>query len=163
MSLCWFLSNTRMNWSRVSTFKTQKTDFIISMPNSHVIQVVCLKFNIVSINIHLGEGEQGKIFIDLTSLLPVVMPQILVSCVHRKLASLTYHRFMRYILSFESLIELWLLHVVYYLYMVRKIPILRTYSDFISILGSFFNFWWIWLQAKMTIFSVFSWISRRLA
>ena len=86
------------------------------MPNSHLIQVVCLKFNIVSINIHLGEGEQGKIFIDLTSLLPVVMPQILVSCVHRKLASLTYHRFMRYILSFESLIELRLLHVVYYLY-----------------------------------------------
>ena len=140
MSLYWFLSNTRMKSARVSTFKTKKSDFIISMPNGHLIQVVCLKSNIVSINIHLGEGKQGKIFIDLTSLLPVVMPQILVSCVHRKLASLTYHRFMRYILSFESLIELRLLHVVYYLYMVRKIPILRTYSDFISILGVFFNF-----------------------
>ena len=122
----------------MSTFKTKKTVFKISMPNSHLIQVVCLKFNIVSINIHLGEGEQGKIFID--SLLPLVMPQILVSCVHRKLASLTYHRFMRYILSFDSLIELRLLHGVYYLYMVRKTPILRTYRDFISILGPFFNF-----------------------
>ena len=124
----------------MSTFKTLKTDFLISMPNSHIIHLGHSKFSIVSLNIHLGGWKGRKIFTDLIYLLSVLVPHILVSCVHRKLASLTYHRFMRYILSFDSLIELRLLHGVYYLYMVRKIPILRTYSDFISILGAFFNF-----------------------